>query len=347
MSYTAPTFAEIVAAILADITAQFAGADVAAGSDWYMRANVLASLAEGEYSFVAWVSRQLTPYLAEDIYLDRWGTVFDVERLAGEDDEDYRARILLRTQNTPGGGNATDYEGWARQVAGVSGARVDENKNATGVATLGAVAVRPYGPAGGRVLSAAVLALVDAELQAERPLTAEVHTVAITPVTLNVQLQVLAESGYEFDWAGTKTTLAGSVGTTLKLDSTAGLSAGDRVYANISKVPPDADDLFYREQRVIASVDDATTVTLTQAFSQDPGAGLIVYPGGPLVESILAAVEAYFDGLSPGETCYHNRLEGAAALEGVLNQTLLAPAADFAAGWSQLICLGSVIITAP
>jgi uncharacterized phage protein gp47/JayE len=39
-----------------------------------------------------------------------------------ENDDDYRARILLRIQEPPAGGTAADYERWAKEVAGVSNA---------------------------------------------------------------------------------------------------------------------------------------------------------------------------------------------------------------------------------
>jgi uncharacterized phage protein gp47/JayE len=397
--YEVPTFEELREAVLDDYDGQFDGVDRSEHSDTYAQASVLAALAEGEYAYLDFLARQVTPLYAEGEYLDRWAEVFGLTRRAAaqasgsatatgtpgsqiadgrpcsyvggqqylvdgdhlvpesgevevdlvsvetgeaqnraegdglawdsppagidgtltvvsleggrgaETDDELRTRILLRTQNTPGGGNATDWQGWALGVSGVDRAWVLSLRRG-----LGTVDVVPLGPAGGKVLSETVRQAVEDELEARRPLTCDLSVVLPQASALDVVIEVLPASGHEFDWSGSKEIQAGSDATTLVLDSVEGLSEGDRVVVGL-------------EQREIASI-NGLSVTLLEALSEAPSEGSPVYPGGPLYEAIRDAVQAYFEALDPLETWYLNACEATAHIAGVKNQTITAPAAD-------------------
>lgn len=117
-----------------------------------------------------------------------------------EDTEDFRQRVLDREREPPQGGADHDYVAWALEVAGVTRAWVYPHENG-----LGTVVVRfvrdddaDLIPDGDEVAD------VQAKLDEERPVTAEVTAVAPTPLpidfeidlepnTADVQAAVLAE----------------------------------------------------------------------------------------------------------------------------------------------------------
>lgn len=101
-----------------------------------------------------------------------------------EGTEELRDRYLLRLREPPEGGADQDYEAWALAVAGVTRAWVFPNELG-----LGTVVVRfvrdgesPIFPDAGEV------AAVQAALEAERPITAEVT--ALAPVQLSVAFTI-------------------------------------------------------------------------------------------------------------------------------------------------------------
>lgn len=99
-----------------------------------------------------------------------------------EADADLRARIIARIQAPPAGGTAADWRAWALSVPGVSRAFVF-----AGLAGLGTVTVAVLGPEGA-LPSTPLVAAVQAELDARRPVTALAY--AIAPTTLEVDVDV-------------------------------------------------------------------------------------------------------------------------------------------------------------
>ncbi len=103
-----------------------------------------------------------------------------------EDAEGVRDRLLLRLREPPEGGAERDYLAWALAVAGCTRAWVYPNENG-----LGTVVVRfvrdgesPIFPDAGEV------AAMQAALDAERPITAEVTAAAPTALTVNFTIEV-------------------------------------------------------------------------------------------------------------------------------------------------------------
>lgn len=117
-----------------------------------------------------------------------------------ESTEGLRDRLILRLREPPAGGRDPDYEGWALAVAGVTRAWVYPNENGLGTVVVRFVLddeedIFPDVP---------TVAAVQAALDAERPITAEVtaaaptplevdFTIAVTPNTAEVQAAVEAE----------------------------------------------------------------------------------------------------------------------------------------------------------
>jgi uncharacterized phage protein gp47/JayE len=100
--------------------------------------------------------------------------------------EDVRDRLLLRLREPPQGGADQDYEAWTLAVAGVTRAWVYPNENGLGTVVVrfvldGEVNIFPGG---------GVVADVQAALEAQRPITAEVTAAAPTalPVPFTIEL---------------------------------------------------------------------------------------------------------------------------------------------------------------
>jgi uncharacterized phage protein gp47/JayE len=117
--------------------------------------------------------------------VDAEATVVGADGISGGFDEETtegtRDRLLLRLQEPPAGGRAADYEGWALEVAGVTRAWVYANEDGLGTVVVRFVLdeevdIFPDG---------AAVALVQAKLDEERPITAEVTAEAPTPLEVD------------------------------------------------------------------------------------------------------------------------------------------------------------------
>jgi uncharacterized phage protein gp47/JayE len=101
-----------------------------------------------------------------------------------------RARLFLRWQEPPEGGADQDYRAWALAVAGVT--RVFVYPNELG---LGTVVVRFVLDGEADIFPAApVVAAVQAALDAERPITAEVTALAPTPLAVDFTISVTPDT---------------------------------------------------------------------------------------------------------------------------------------------------------
>lgn len=98
-----------------------------------------------------------------------------------EDIEDFRTRFLERLREPPEGGADQDYVAWAREVPGVTRAWTYPNENG-----LGTVVVRFVRDNDVSIFpDAGAVAAVQAKLEAERPITAEVTAAAPTDLPLD------------------------------------------------------------------------------------------------------------------------------------------------------------------
>lgn len=104
-----------------------------------------------------------------------------------DDVEDVRIELLERLRRPPEGGADQDWIAWAKQVPGVTRAWVYRWENGLGTVVVRFVlddqtpTIFPDG---------ATVALVQAELDSERPTTAEVTAVAPTPVAVDFDIRI-------------------------------------------------------------------------------------------------------------------------------------------------------------
>src|SRR5699024_2043321 len=114
-----------------------------------------------------------------------------IEFLGGvdrESDEELKSRVLLKVRKPITSGNIYHHELWARQIAGISQARVTPVRDGPG--TVGGTVVDSVGraPAAEQVLAVAE------HIEKERPIGATVSVVAIKEVPINVYVELeLAE----------------------------------------------------------------------------------------------------------------------------------------------------------
>lgn len=118
------------------------------------------------------------------------GTAAAVTEIAGgadtETDAALRARILERMQRPPMGGAAHDYESWATELPGITGASVFPL--AFGAGTV-LVVLGNYANANPQ-LDAAKLAEANAYIQQKRPVTAAVTVATVQPVRIDIDLKL-------------------------------------------------------------------------------------------------------------------------------------------------------------
>lgn len=104
-----------------------------------------------------------------------------------EDLEAWRARIIERKQRPPHGGAYYDYEFWAKEVPGVT--RAWAYPNQYGLGTVGLAFVMDN-KAGSIIPSPTEVEAVEVHIAAARPVTAEVHVLAPTPVAVDFTINI-------------------------------------------------------------------------------------------------------------------------------------------------------------
>jgi len=113
---------------------------------------------------------------------------------SAETDDEYRARIKLRIQNPPMGGNKTDYIQWALSQPGVTRAWSYPLEGGAGTVTVRFVMDETYSngiPVSGDVTS------MQTYLNTVKPITATVVAAAPTPVSLNITVTGLSPNTTE------------------------------------------------------------------------------------------------------------------------------------------------------
>lgn len=120
MPFERPSLATLVSRIQADLAARL-GSPIASLSrrPEIALANCVAAIADGQYAYLDWISRQLLPDQCDEENLDRWANILGLTRKVDEPLTDYRARVLDAIRSPPMGGGAGDWARWALEVDGV------------------------------------------------------------------------------------------------------------------------------------------------------------------------------------------------------------------------------------
>ncbi len=99
----------------------------------------------------------------------------------------WRGRIIARWQTPPHGGNAADYEMWAKEIAGVTRAWVYPSQLGVGSVYLLFVMDEKVGTI---IPSAPEVELVQNHIDVQRPATADAVVAAPTPVALDFEINI-------------------------------------------------------------------------------------------------------------------------------------------------------------
>lgn len=247
-----------------------------------------------------------------------------------ESDQDLLSRILLRLQQPPKGGVASDYRQWAEAVSGVDRAYVYPLRG--GLGTVHVVITGP-GSGTGRDPGASAKTAVDAYIngtsgqEGTRPVPTNGY-VTYRPYQpgsgLNVRVRAVPNGTVNaFDWddtggAITVTSYTAPVGATpakLELSSTpdsllSAMTAGNNPRIQVLSTTGGAPT---NQQVRATSLFSGTTVYLENPLPPtfvEPQAGDVMYAGGPLVAQIAEAELDYIDAIGPSRASgYVNTLD--------------------------------------
>lgn len=114
-----------------------------------------------------------------------------IDGLEAESDAELRDRVLVRVRNPPGGGSAADYKRWALEVVGATRAWVQPQRFGPG--TVG-VAFAADDDAGGPIPSNAQVDLVQAHIDALRPVTAQAFIYAPAALLLDPEITITPDT---------------------------------------------------------------------------------------------------------------------------------------------------------
>lgn len=160
-------FDTILEEILADTRNQFPGADVGQGSALFVLAVRLASAEWGLRKYQEHIAAQIFPDTSDTLELDRHAYCAGLAREAGETDAALAVRVQERRREPLAGGNKDDYESWALEVDGVTGAHCVPIPLGAGTVHL-----LVWTSAENPTPDAPLLAAVTAYINARRPVTA-------------------------------------------------------------------------------------------------------------------------------------------------------------------------------
>lgn len=224
-------------------------------------------------------------------------------------------RIIRWLQSPPKGGAAADWRSWAEAATDSTGASLSivrayvyPHRNGLGSVD---VVVLVAGTGAGRAPSAGKLASALAYLKARKIVTDSVRVIAPAfdaTTRFTTEVRIVPHPHYEYDWIGTSLTVVSYafpslilVGASAPAELKAAIDAGRQprlqfALPSVSRLPI--------EQRVTAYADNTPmagqfTLTLAAALPASPSGSDLVYPGGPAVQPLAAAILSYIDQIGP------------------------------------------------
>ncbi len=257
-----------------------------------------------------------------------------------ESDGDLRDRILNRIGEPAAGGNRNDFENFVLEALdSIATAYVYPNRNGPGTVDL--VGLKA-GSGSIRALSGGENATVLTAVDLVRPVTATARLLTVTSAATDVEVTVIPESDpvHAFDWIdSTPPIILTYVSATRILTFDAARPASMAVGHRLSVDDPLSDGV----ESVIEALSGTDAVVLVKDLGYAPTPTNVVYSGGPLVQPARLAVIALFDALGPanpdadpygpweGNLRLSNLFEAVQTIPGVLDSTIIDPAANVAA----------------
>jgi len=220
----------------------------------------------------------------------------------GDDEEDFglwRERVLQVWRTRRQGGNRTDYETWALEVAFVEQAFIYGNRPARGSVSVAALQA---GSGATRALSPTQRADVLAYLNARRPITDVVYVVETPTKASHGTIELVMAPGFETDWAGQAVIQSyDPVAKTIVVDAIpAGLAIGDLL--TVTSIDTAARGGLGRPARVSSVL--GATISLAPLQGSDPVGftpilGDLIKPSGDKHYEVWQLVNAYLETLGP------------------------------------------------
>lgn len=333
MAITLPSFEDVRDALLRDIRAQLVDADVSVDSDWYVRAAAVASAITGLYQHQEWIARQILPDTADTEYLERWASLFGLQRLPASS-----ATGTLRVTGTAGVVIAATLE-----VQTAAGTRYTVTTGGTigGGGTVDVAIAAAVAGAAGNLASSATLTLsappagVTANALLITDLTggADIEADAALLARLLLRIQNPPHGGAAHDYEAWAREVAGVVGAWV-LPLRRGVGSVDVAIMAAGGIP--SPTLVAEVQAYIDPRRPVTADCIVVAPTAVPVAitAALVLSGTTLVAAtarINQALAEYFATLPPGGTVVRTRIAALIAdTAGVADFTLTAPAANVA-----------------
>jgi len=305
-------FDELLSGILTDYRNQFPEADTSQGSLIFIRSACLASAVWGLYHYQEWISEQIFPDSADTEALEHHVWVRGLARTYNETDSSLLARLLEYIRRPPAGGNKYDYVKWAKAIDNVVAAYC--YPLAQGLGTVDVVVVANEANTGSEVPSS--------------------HTTLAGTATSTGELKLI-DTAATFVTSGAQkgdrvtNTSAGTEAKIVSVDSETELTLDTDIFTvtgetyEILSLLTEVKDYIDDQRPVTASVvrvlgpeilSQAVTMTITGADVD--------------TTQIAADIEAYMEGLIPGQTLYTSQLTAIAIRNGADNATVTTPAAD-------------------
>lgn len=189
MSFTVPSFDEILNGILTDYVNQFPGVDISKGSLIYVKSAAISSALWGLYKHQEYIGGQIFPDTADTASLEHHAWVRGLTRKVGESDSDLLSRLLDYIRRPPAGGNQYDYVKWALSITGVKSAYCFPLANGLGTVDV-LIAADPV-TTGAIIPSLALIDQVKAYIDTVRPVTAwGVRVLAPEILTIDVSMTI-------------------------------------------------------------------------------------------------------------------------------------------------------------
>ena len=304
--------------------------DLSKGSLIYIKSACLASALWGIYKYQDWIASQIFPDTAETEFLEHHAWVRGLSRTVGETDAELLTRLLDYIRRPPAGGNKYDYVKWALAIDSVEKAWCFPLGQ--GLGTVDVVILADATSTGSEIPSSHALTGTSTGATANKLIdSAADFTDAENPVRIG---DVVKNDTRSMQAVITAVDSA----TQLTLDTDIFTTVGDTYTLKSLTV------------QVKEYIDDVRPVTAAAVRVLPPtviSQAVTMAVTGISVDkiAIAAAITAYINALTPGQTLYVSRLVAVAIQAGADNAVVSEPSADVTATAYEMIRPGTVSVT--